>query len=72
MSVADGWYSSSTSVGRSGSVEVKRDGDDYLMRRSGDPKTVLRFSADEWDCFIGGVENNEFDSFAGDTSREGQ
>jgi hypothetical protein len=25
---------------------------------------ILRFTSDEWDAFLGGVRNGEFDSFA--------
>jgi hypothetical protein len=40
------------------------------VRNSSDPDgPVLRFTADEWHAFLGGVRNGEFDGF-GDASPE--
>lgn len=42
-------------------VEVARAGGDVLMRDSKNPRQVLRFTAAEWEAFVGGVQDGEFD-----------
>jgi hypothetical protein len=47
-------------------VEVANlPGDQIGVRDSKDAEgPVLRFTPDEWDAFLGGVRNGEFDQFA--------
>ena len=45
----------------SGCVAVARDGDVVLVRHSGWPGAVLRFSVEEWAAFLLGVKDGEFD-----------
>ncbi len=42
-------------------VEVRRSPEGVLVRNSRDPEEVLRFTADEWRLFLGGVKRGEFD-----------
>src|SRR6266496_6207744 len=47
-------------------VEVAFIGDTVLVRDSKDPDgAVLRFTRSEWDAFLGGVRNREFELPAG-------
>ncbi len=56
-----------------GSIEIAfpgsppwQHGDWVLMRVAGDPdERVLVFDRNEWECFIHGVRNGEFDDAAG-------
>lgn len=54
------WKKSSLSA--SGNcVEVARTSEGFAMRNSREPGgPVLNFTVDEWDAFIGGVHNGEF------------
>lgn len=55
------WRKSSR-CGTSNCVEIARDGNDYLIRDSKEPGTPpLRFTAEEFNAFLAGVENGEFD-----------
>jgi hypothetical protein len=43
-------------------VEIARVGDDCLIRDSKHPEVLpLRFSSREWETFVEGVRNGEFD-----------
>lgn len=57
------WTKSSLSYGNGNCVEVAGLGDDVIMVR--DSKNVkgpvLGFTTGEWDAFMGGVRNGEFD-----------
>jgi hypothetical protein len=59
------WIKSSLSFSNSNCVEVASLPEKEIGVR--DSKDVdgpfLRFTPDEWDAFIGGVRNGEFDSF---------
>ncbi|MGD0557798.1 MAG: DUF397 domain-containing protein [Streptosporangiaceae bacterium] len=51
-----------------GSVEVAfiNDGEWVLLRVAGDPnERILVFDTNEWDCFLDGARNGEFDDAAG-------
>jgi hypothetical protein len=57
------WIKSSLSFSNSNCVEVASlPGDEIGVRDSKDPDgPVLRFTTGEWDAFLGGVRNGEFD-----------
>ncbi len=59
------WVKSSLSLANSNCVEVADlPGGEVGVRHSKDPHgPVLCFTADEWQAFLGGVRNGEFDSF---------
>jgi hypothetical protein len=59
------WTKSSLSFSNSNCVEVASLPDSGIgVRDSKDSQgPVLRFTPDEWDAFLGGVRNGEFDSF---------
>jgi len=59
------WTKSSLSFSNSNCVEVADLADGRIgVRHSKDAGgPVLRFTPGEWDAFIGGVRNGEFDSF---------
>jgi hypothetical protein len=59
------WIKSSLSFSNSNCVEVASLPDGEIgVRDSKNPDgAVLRFTADEWNAFLGGVRNGEFDSF---------
>jgi hypothetical protein len=59
------WIKSSLSFSNSNCVEVSSLPDGEIgVRDSKDRKgPVLRFTPDEWNAFIGGARNGEFDSF---------
>jgi hypothetical protein len=60
---AQSWIKSSLSYGNGNCVEVAGLADDIVMVR--DSKNVkgavLGFTPAEWDAFVGGVRNGEFD-----------
>jgi len=60
------WAKSSLSYANGNCVEVARlSGSEIGVRNSREAEgAVLRFTPDEWDAFIGGVRNGEFDRFA--------
>ena len=62
-----GWKKSSLSYANGNCVEVGGlSGDLIRLRDSKDVKgPVLRFTPDEWDAFLGGVRNGEFDRTRG-------
>ncbi len=59
------WVKSSLSFSNGNCVEVASLPDDEIgVRNSRDAEgAVLRFTPDEWQAFIGGVRNGEFDRF---------
>jgi hypothetical protein len=59
------WIKSSLSFSNSNCVEVANLSEGEIgVRDSKDTEgPVLRFTPDEWDAFVGGVRNGEFDSF---------
>ena len=61
------WFKSSLSFCNSNCVEVASlPGGQIGVRDSKDTEgPVLRFTPGEWDAFVGGVRNGEFDSFIG-------
>lgn len=59
------WVKSSLSYANGNCVEVASlPGSEIGVRNSRDANgSVLRFTPDEWDAFLGGVRNGEFDHF---------
>jgi uncharacterized protein DUF397 len=59
------WFKSSLSFSNGNCVEVANlSGGGIGVRDSKNPEgSVLRFTGDEWQAFIGGVRNGEFDRF---------
>jgi hypothetical protein len=58
------WIKSSLSFSNGNCVEVASLSHGVGVRNSRDPQgAVLRFTPDEWDAFLGGVRNGEFDGF---------
>jgi hypothetical protein len=59
------WTKSSLSLSNGNCVEVASlPGDQIGVRDSKDAEgPVLRFTPDEWNAFLGGVRNGEFDRF---------
>lgn len=59
------WVKSSLSFANGNCVEVTQfAGGEVGVRNSRHPEgAVLRFTADEWQAFIGGAHKGEFDSF---------
>jgi hypothetical protein len=56
------WLRSSRSGDDEGpTVEVAFVGDQIAVRDSTDPEAVLLFTQDEWDAFLAGVNDGEFD-----------
>jgi hypothetical protein len=54
---------SSLSMGNGNCVEVAHTPGRYVMRDSKDTAgPTLQFTSDEWNAFIGGIQNGEFDS----------
>lgn len=50
----------STRCETSACVEVLIDGDVVKVRDSKNPDVVLEFTTDEWDAFVGGCTDGEF------------
>ena len=59
------WVKSSLSFSTGNCVEVTGlPNGEVGVRNSRDPEgPVLRFTADEWQAFLGGAQNGEFDRF---------
>lgn len=58
-----GKWRKSTASGTSNCVEVSFDAGSVLMRHSRSPQgPVLSFSHSEWEAFLAGVRNGEFDN----------
>ncbi len=59
------WVKSSLSFAQGNCVEVSNQpGGTIGVRNSRDSRgPVLRFTSDEWQAFLGGVRNGEFDDF---------
>jgi hypothetical protein len=59
------WIKSSLSFSNSNCVEVASlpDGEISVRDSKDSEGPVLRFTSDEWQAFLGGVRNGEFDSF---------
>jgi hypothetical protein len=61
LAAAD-WRSATKATGRSNQVEVARVDDGYAMRSSEHPDgPILLFTVAEWDAFVAGVRDGEFD-----------
>jgi Domain of unknown function (DUF397) len=62
---AESWVKSSLSFANGNCVEVADlPGGEIGVRNSRDSAgSVLAFTLDEWDAFLGGVRNGEFDRF---------
>jgi len=58
-----GWMMSSRSAGNGGScVEARRNGELIEVRNSKNPAAAtVRFTVEEWDSFLFGAKNGEFD-----------
>ena len=61
--ISQEWKKSSKSGGNGGScVEVRRHEQAIQVRDSKDPEgPILRFTAKEWEAFLGGTKDGEFD-----------
>jgi Domain of unknown function (DUF397) len=59
------WVKSSLSFAQGNCVEVSDQPEGTIgVRNSRDSRgPVLRFTSDEWQAFLGGVRNGEFDDF---------
>jgi len=58
------WVKSSLSYANGNCVEVQHVPGEVRVRNSRDGGApVLRFTPDEWQAFLGGVRNGEFDDF---------
>jgi hypothetical protein len=59
------WVKSSLSFSNSNCVEVANlpDGEVGVRHSKHTEGLVLQFTPDEWQAFLGGVRNGEFDSF---------
>jgi hypothetical protein len=62
------WVKSSLSFANGNCVEVRDlpDGEVCVRNSREAQGPVLRFTPDEWQAFLGGVRNGEFDGFGGD------
>lgn len=59
---ADQFWRKSTASGATGCVEVAVTADGVWVRDTKDrPGPVLRFTRTEWDAFVAGVRQGEFD-----------
>ncbi len=57
-----GWFKSSLSFANGNCVEVALGEEEIGVRNSRDlTGPILRFTPGEWDAFIAGVKNGEFD-----------
>jgi hypothetical protein len=67
MHETDGWIMSSRSTGNGGScVEARRDGELIEVRNSKARSAgTVRFTIEEWDSFLFGAKNGEFDQLLG-------
>lgn len=60
------WVKSSLSFANGNCVEVQDGHGVVLVRNSRAPEDgALAFTPDEWQAFLGGVRNGEFDGFGG-------
>jgi hypothetical protein len=58
------WKKSSLSFANGNCVEFRALANgDVQLRNSKKPKKFLTFTPGEWDAFVGGVSNGEFDRF---------
>lgn len=58
----DDWRKSSFSAGQTNCVEFRRTGDGVEVRNSKRPETgTIAYTDSEWQAFIAGVKNGEFD-----------
>jgi hypothetical protein len=56
------WTKSSHSATSSECVQTRLDGDEVWVRDSKDPDgPVLKFTGPEWDAFVDGAKDGEFD-----------
>jgi hypothetical protein len=65
--VGSNWVKSSLSFSNGNCVEVAdlAEGEIGVRNSRDSAGPVLRFTADEWYAFLGGVRNGEFDRFGG-------
>lgn len=54
-------FRKSSYCGLGSCVEVGVDGDDVVMRDSKNPELEVRCTRQEWEDFLAGVRNGEFD-----------
>jgi hypothetical protein len=60
--VNETWSKSSYSNNNGSCVELRRDGTEVLVRDTKDRNgATLRFTADEWDAFVLGAKDGQFD-----------
>lgn len=55
------WIKSSKSASGTCVEVAHTQNGDYLMRDSKDPNTILRYTTAEWDAFLAGAKDGEFD-----------
>jgi hypothetical protein len=60
-----GWFKSSLSFANGNCVEVQflTDGGVQVRNSRDHSQDALTFTAEEWDAFLGGAKNHEFDRF---------
>lgn len=64
QTIVSGGFGATVACGNNDSHELamRRDGDWILMRVADDPaRRVLVFDRNEWECFLDGARNGEFD-----------
>lgn len=66
MEISKDWYKSSASTGANNCVETRVFADGSVdVRNSKNPEDAqVRFTAGEWEAFVAGVKNGEFDPLA--------
>lgn len=67
----DGWFWASDAPEDGPRLEMRRRDDGGMdLRTSDDPDTVLSYTRTEWDCWLDGVNNHEFDHLAEDPTND--
>lgn len=64
MEISKDWYKSSASTGANNCVETRVFADGSVdVRNSKNPEGAqVRFTAGEWEAFVAGVKNGEFEA----------